>query len=101
MSVYTIIALVLFYAAVRAALRSKPADPMAGRLVARGYALDLESMKVEGARQQREHDALMQRAWEARERSDEIRSEEHATRMRKSRDQFERQTEYLRAAGRI
>jgi hypothetical protein len=36
MSVYTIIALVLFYAAMRAALRGKPADPMAGRLVPRG-----------------------------------------------------------------
>jgi len=35
MSVHTIIALLVLYCAVRALLRHKPADPMAGRLVAR------------------------------------------------------------------
>jgi hypothetical protein len=101
MSIHAIITLVILYAAFRAAIRGKKPDPMAGRLVARGYALDMEAMKAEGARRQRERGAFNQMVWEARERADEIRSEELAASMRKSQDQFDRQTAYLRAAGRI
>jgi hypothetical protein len=101
MSVHTIIVLLVLYCAVRALLRKKPADQMAGRLVTRGYALDMGAMKAEGSRQQRERDTFNQVVWDARERADKVRAEELAARIKKSQDQFDRQTAYLRAAGRI
>jgi hypothetical protein len=97
----SIIFAVVLYAAFRAATRGKKPDQMAGRLVTRGYALDMGAMKAEGSRQQRERDTFNQVVWDARERADKVRAEELAARIKKSQDQFDRQTAYLRAAGRI
>jgi len=75
MSVTTsIIFAVVLYAAFRAAIRPRKLDPMAGRLVGRGYALDMEAMKAEGGRLQRERDAFAQREWEARLRAEDYNS---------------------------
>jgi hypothetical protein len=66
----TIVTGVVLYASFRAAIRPRKPDPMAGRLVHRG-PLDIEAMKVEGSRRQRETDARVQRQWDARIRYEE------------------------------
>jgi hypothetical protein len=77
MSIHTIITILVLYCAVRALLRKKPKDPMRGRLVPRGYALDMEAMKAEGTRQQRKRDEFNQKVWEGRLKFDEWRAQNY------------------------
>src|SRR5580698_1561971 len=66
MSLAHILIALLIYCIVRAALRPKQPDPMAGRLVPRDYVLDMDTMKAEGSRRQRERDAFNQKVWDHR-----------------------------------